>query len=169
MFLRTVARATLNLHSSELSLVFGVPCSVQRSLCPKMMPQILKSDKFAFWEKECLTIACMKEQISASSKTVQEGRGREFWGPAWVRIYRYYCVWKELAEELRQAARTVCRRLTSSDLRPCKIAMRFLKQQSRATISAFREHKGLKISLIQWLLMYSVIYLFILQLWRLQL
>lgn len=39
-----------------------------------MIPQILKSDKFAFQEKEYLTIACMKEQISANSKTVQEGR-----------------------------------------------------------------------------------------------
>lgn len=53
-----------------------------------MIPQILKSDKFAFQEKEYLTIACMKEQKSANSKTVQEGRGEEFSGSTQVHVYR---------------------------------------------------------------------------------
>lgn len=53
-----------------------------------MIPQILKSDKFAFQEEEYLTIACMKEQISANSKTVQEGRGKVLSGSTQVHIYR---------------------------------------------------------------------------------
>ena len=79
MFLRTVAKATLNLHSSELCLsIFWSSCSVQRSLYPQMIPQILKSDNFAFQEKEYLTTARVREQISANSKTIQEGGGKEF-------------------------------------------------------------------------------------------
>ena len=44
--------------------------------------------KFAFQEKEYLTIACMKEQVSANSKTVQEGRGKEFSGSTQVHVCR---------------------------------------------------------------------------------
>lgn len=45
---------------------------MQRSLCPKAVPQILKSDKLTFQEKEYLTMALMKEQIRANGKTVQD-------------------------------------------------------------------------------------------------
>lgn len=40
---------------------------------------------------------------------------------------------------------------------PCKITMGFLKQQNRVTISAYHEHKSLEISIMQLLLMHSVI------------
>lgn len=45
---------------------------MQRSLCPKAVPQILKSDKLTFQEKEYLTMARMKEQTRANGKTVQD-------------------------------------------------------------------------------------------------
>lgn len=88
MFLRTIAKATSNLHRTLSFRCFGVPCYVQRSLGPKVLPQLLKPGKFAFQEKEYLTIACMTEQVSPNSKTVQERRGEEFSGSTQVHMYR---------------------------------------------------------------------------------
>lgn len=86
-----------------------------------MIPQVPKSNKFAFQEKEYLTIACMKEQISANSKTVQEGRGREFPGSTQVHIYRHafrMCLEGISKGKLLQVAPIVCRRLDSSEFMP---------------------------------------------------
>lgn len=87
MFLRTIAKANSNLHRTVSFHCSGVPCYVQRSLGPKMIPQLLKSGKFASQEKEYLTIASMTEQISPNSKTVQERR-EEFSGSTRVHMYR---------------------------------------------------------------------------------